>query len=77
LQMATKGMMERPGLGIGIAAIIFMEIAEIFIRAGPSPFSRLLARPLWQRGTAYSALLLAILCFGVFTGPKRFIYFAF
>jgi D-alanyl-lipoteichoic acid acyltransferase DltB (MBOAT superfamily) len=64
-------------LMIAVAVIVFMEITEKVIRAGPSPFSALLTRPAWQRWAAYSALLLAILCFGVFTGPKRFIYFAF
>jgi len=77
LQLGFKQGLEGPQLLIAIAMIIFMELAEKLIRTGSPPFSELIARPIWQRWAAYLTLLLALLCFGVFTNPQRFIYFAF
>ena len=69
--------LDGPELLIAIAMIGFMEITEKLLRSDATPFSRLIARPLWLRWPAYLTLLLAILCFGIFTNPQRFIYFAF
>ncbi len=77
LHLGLKHGLDGPELMIAIIMIVFMEVTEKLIRAAPSPFSGLIVRPLWQRWAAYLALLLVILCFGVFANPQRFIYFAF
>ncbi len=76
-QVGLQSLWGRSDLKIALAVVVFMEITETFLRPGPTPFARLLARPLWQRWAAYIMVLLAILCCGVFTNPQRFIYFAF
>jgi hypothetical protein len=58
------------------AAVVFMEIGEVYIRT-PVLFERLLVRPIWQRWMAYNLLLVLILRGGVFTSAQRFIYLAF
>lgn len=77
LQLGLAPGLEGRDLTIALIMIAIMEITETFFRDGPYPFSRLFARPLWQRWPVYVALLLAIFCCGVFSGPQRFLYFAF
>ncbi len=77
LQIGLKQGLEGPELVIAIGMIMVMELAENFIHTGPPPFSELIGRPTWLRWATYLTLLLSILCFGVFTNPQRFIYFAF
>jgi D-alanyl-lipoteichoic acid acyltransferase DltB (MBOAT superfamily) len=71
------GYTARSALRLAVVAVLFMEIAEYFLRSTPTPFARLLARPLWQRWAAYLLVLVGILAGGVFAGAQRFIYFAF
>ncbi len=62
---------------IALATVLFMEIVEMFLRSDRKPFGQLIVQPLWLRWAAYTTLILAILCFGMFINPQKFIYFAF
>lgn len=77
LQLGLKQGLEGPELLIAIGMIVVMELVEKTVHTGPPPFSELIGRPTWLRWATYLTLLLGILCFGVFTNPQRFIYFAF
>jgi hypothetical protein len=76
-QISLRHGLEGPELTIALAMIVVMEVVEKILRTGPPPFSQVIVRPLWRRWATYLLLLLGILCFGVFTNPQRFIYFAF
>ena len=76
IQTGLRAVVGNHELLFAAAAVVFMEIGELYIRT-PVLFERLLVRPIWQRWTAYNLLLLLILRGGVFTSAQRFIYLAF
>lgn len=64
-----------PEFAVAIATVMLMEFGELMKHSPNSP--QFFQRPFWIRWAAYTGLVLAILCFGVFTDPKAFIYLNF
>jgi alginate O-acetyltransferase complex protein AlgI len=66
-----------PGnVGAAALAILVMEVGEWLIQHRAA-IPRLMEQPIWIRWPAYATVMLVVLCFGMFSNPRSFIYFDF